>query len=174
MRLEGRADREPELELALRLQRVVEHAASLRVHRKNEAERNVQHRHEEPDFGTGRRLEILQVEALPRYVHHVQVVEADERPALHLVARLHLSGVVEQNEADRAGNRNLLLDVEVEQLVAAENQAGDRIGRSNRPDVESAYAVLAPEEQLLENRQIGRALELVDVLVLPPKAERQP
>src|SRR5207244_1098699 len=124
MRLEGRADREPELELALRLQSVVEHAAPLRIHCKNEAERNVQHRHEEAHFGAGRRLEILQVE--------------------------------------------------VEQLIAAENQAGDRIGRSDRPDVESAYAVLAPEEQLLENRQIGRALELVDVLILRPKAERQP
>jgi hypothetical protein len=41
---------EAELEALLRQQVVVEHAAALRVHRKNQPERHVQHRHEEPDF----------------------------------------------------------------------------------------------------------------------------
>ena len=48
---------------------------------------------------------------------------------------------------------NDLLDVEQQALVAAEDQPGERDPRADRAQVEAAHAVLAAEEQLLENRQ---------------------
>ena len=50
---------------------------------------------------------------------------------------------------------NDLLDVEQQALVAAEHEAGDGILRADRADVEAADAVLAAEEQLLEDRQLA-------------------
>src|SRR5215831_9129070 len=64
--LEGRPDCEAELEEALRLQAVVQDARALRVPREDEAERHVQHGHEEANLDAGRGLEVLPVEALPR------------------------------------------------------------------------------------------------------------
>src|SRR6185436_16590101 len=55
--LERRAYGEPELVLLLGLEVVVQHVATLRVHREDQPERNVEHRHEEPDLGARRRLE---------------------------------------------------------------------------------------------------------------------
>src|SRR5258705_3296286 len=55
--LECRSHRKAELELALRPQVVVQHAGALQVLREDQAERHVQHRHEKPDLGAGRRLE---------------------------------------------------------------------------------------------------------------------
>jgi hypothetical protein len=72
-----------------------------------------------------------------------------------------------------AGNRDLFFDVEQQQLVAAEHQAGLRILRADRSDVEAADRVLAAEEQLLEDRQRLRSGELVDVLALRAHAERE-
>src|SRR5437667_6525475 len=64
---EGGADGEPELERALRLQGVVQHAGPLRVIGEDQPERHVQHRHEEADLDAGRRLEVPPVEALARH-----------------------------------------------------------------------------------------------------------
>src|SRR5262249_49277439 len=75
----------------------------------------------------------------------------------------------------RSGNRELLFEVEEQALVAADDQIRrQRIAGADRADVETAYAVLAAEEQLLEDRQLLRAGELVDVLDLPAHAERHP
>src|SRR5689334_11376080 len=54
---ERRANREAELESLLRLQVVVQHVATRRIHRENQAERHVQHRHEEANFRSRRCFE---------------------------------------------------------------------------------------------------------------------
>src|SRR5262249_36264612 len=78
------------------------------------------------------------------------------------------------NQTNRAGDRNLLFDVEQQALVAAEHEPCRRVLRPDGADVEAADAVLTAKEQLLENRQIERLLrERVDVLELPAHAERQ-
>jgi hypothetical protein len=68
-----------------------------------------------------------------------------------------LAGVGEQHEAHGAGDRNQVLDVAEQALVAADDDARERIARPHRPDIEPAHAVLAAEEQLLEDRQHRRA-----------------
>src|SRR5439155_14130097 len=83
-------------------------------------------------------------------------------------------GVVEQNRADRTGDRDLLFHVEQHALVAAEDETRRRILRSDAADVEAADAVLAALEQLLENRQLARTRKRVDVFVLAAQTERQP
>ncbi len=73
----------------------------------------------------------------------------------------HLAGVVEQDQPHRPGDVDDLLEVEQQALVAAEHQAGDSEVRSGPIDaeVEAADAVLAAEEQLLEDRQVERCAE---------------
>ena len=104
------------------------------------------------------------------------VATADRSGTMHLLpgeglARSpHLAGVEEQDQPHRAGDVDVLLDVEQQALVAAEHEAGERIGRSDRADVEAADAVLAAEEQLLEDRQLDGAADRVDELQLPARA----
>src|SRR4051812_17661299 len=173
--LEGRSDREAELERLLRLQHVVEHAGPLRVVGEDEPEWHVQHRHEEAELETGRGLPVLHVEALTRLHHHGgrSACRHKRRRSDERRPTLHLAGVVERDQANRAGNRDLLFDVEQQALVAAEHEAVHWILRPDRPDVEAAHAVLATEEQLFKDRQCLRAAERVDVLRLPAHAERE-
>src|SRR6185295_14586507 len=51
---------------------------------------------------------------------------------------------------------------------------GLRILRADGADVEASDAVLAAQEQLLEDRQFFRPAEGMDVLELPAEAERHP
>src|SRR5206468_8094561 len=63
--------------------------------------------------------------------------------------------------------------VEQQQLVPAEDEAGERILRPDGTDVEATNRVLAAKEQLLEDRQTLRSRKRVDVLHLTAQAERQ-
>ena len=64
-----------------------------------------------------------------------------------------------------------LLDDEEETLVAAQDEPSLRIRRPDRAQFEPADAVLATEEQLLENRQVS-SRETTDVLGLHPEPNR--
>ena len=68
-------------------------------------------------------------------------------PAEALTAAPHLAGIVEQHETHRTGNVDQVLGIEQEALVAAEDETGRRIARTDAADVEAADAVLAAEEQ---------------------------
>src|ERR1700736_2176663 len=68
--LESRPNVKSEPELLFLLQsRRVQHALALRVLRKNQPERHVQHRHLEPNFRAGRRDEITHAEPAARCPH---------------------------------------------------------------------------------------------------------
>ena len=66
-----------------------------------------------------------------------------------------LAGVVEEDQPDRSDDREDLLDVEQQALVAAEHQARREIRRTDGSQVEAAHAVLAAEKQLLEDRHVA-------------------
>ena len=70
----------------------------------------------------------------------------------------HLAGVVEEHDAHLAGDRDQVLGVEQQALVAAEHDERARHRRPDRADVEAAHAVLAAEEQPLEDRQRSSVL----------------
>src|SRR6185312_13145972 len=173
---ERRTHREPELPLLLRLQVVVEHVAPRRIHRKNQPERHVQHRHEEADFRSGRRLERIRfaddvrpdrqlypsqwIRDYTNGVDERRIQRARRRPEEYrllpremLADVAHLPGIEEQHQTHRAGDVNQVFGIEQEALVAADRNAGDFIARGHRPDVETADAVLATQENLLEDRQ---------------------
>src|SRR5262249_51548177 len=143
-RSEGRPHGKPELERLLREQRVVEDTRPLWVVGEDQSERDVQNRHEEADLETGRGLEVFPRKPLARDAVGVELADVDKRCRLDRLPRLYLTRVVERNQADRAGDRELLFDVEQQALVAADDQIRrQRIGGPDRADVEAAHAVLA-------------------------------
>src|SRR6185369_3527148 len=94
-------------------------------------------------------------------------------PDRELVAgAFDLTRIEKQDHAHGPGNRERLLDVEQQTLVAAQDEARDRVRRPDAADVEPADRILAAQEQLRENRQRLRALELVDVLEVAVQTER--
>src|SRR4051812_1252119 len=182
---ERRSHREPELVLLFGLEVVVEHARTRRVHREDQPERHVQHRHEEPDFGARRDLERGDLvdrdrDARQRVAQERQNLEhvARERrqaawrhlacegflPREVLALVPNLAGVGKQDEPHRARDADQILGVEQQALVAADDQLRCRIARADAADIEAANAVFAPEEQFLENRQLLRAAVRRDVL----------
>src|SRR5262249_24863877 len=95
--------------------------------------------------------------------------------SLKLGAWLYLAGVVEEDQTDRTGDADHLLDVEEHALVAAEHEVRlRRIVRTEGPEIGPAGAGFAALEQLLENRQILVSTEDVNVRVLRAKTEREP
>src|SRR2546425_3104315 len=172
---ERRAHSEPELERFLGLQLVVEHARALRIVGEDQPERDVQHRHEEPNLQASRGLEVSPREVLSREERRLpRQAQRDEGGwRLQFRSRLHLPGIVKDHEAYWAGDGDELLDVEQQALVAAKDQPGVWILGADRSDVEAAHAVLTALEELRENRQLLRPRERVDVLVLRAEAERE-
>src|SRR5437667_10134522 len=172
---ERRADRKPELKRFLGLELVVEHARALRIVGEDQPERDVQHRHEEPNLQASRGLEVSPRKVLSRDERRLpgQAQRDEGGWRLKLRPRLHLPGIVKDHEAYGAGDGDELLDVEQQALVAAKDEPGNWILGTDRSDVEAAHGVLTAHEQLRENRQLLRPRERVDVLVLRAEAERE-
>ena len=65
----------------------------------------------------------------------------------------HLPRVVEEHQPHWTGNGDQVLDVEEQALVAADDESVTGSRGPTDPEVESAHAVLAAEEQPLEDGQ---------------------
>jgi hypothetical protein len=84
-----------------------------------------------------------------------------------------LPGIIEQHEAHRPGDVNQIFRVEQQALVAADNELRDGIPRTDAPEVEPANAVLAAEEEVLEDRQLFGVGVGGDVFDRRPEPEAQ-
>src|SRR5262245_34915115 len=187
---EGCAHSEPELERFLGLKLVVQHTAPLRVIGKNESKRYVQHRHEESNLGSGGSLEraaqsggddgrrcAVGQQASGRRVEQQRQRRRHGRaklvmPRNRLTPTADATGLEGQTQPHGSGNVDVLLDVDEQALVAAEHEAGFEVRRTNRPQVVTAHAVFAAEEELFKDRQIAVARQILDVFELPAETKR--
>src|SRR6185436_10429552 len=112
----------------------------------DETEGYVQYRHDEPQLPARRGAQLLDLE--------------------RITLGVGLAGVVEEEEAQRPADVDVVLGVEEHELVAAQGVVG-LVDGAHRPHVVAPDLRLAPQEEALVERQDVRVPEGLDVGDLP-------